>query len=378
MRLIREEYIRIIKSPFLCLVFVTFLSFNIFIIHMYADENSEVSGWEAMHQTILAYGVGLGDPGFRAADGAAAETYQSYLDAYGDMYEDLDMMSVLEDKKKLDDYRPAGAYGEFVDNNYRALQDRVEEIKRTGEGDYGFYPGEIYGVFRMLYRKLGQTLLLQMVMLMMLCLLVLMDHERIHGTRDIILSTTTGKGIIRVKMSTGLVCGLLYSILLMAGTYLCFFWHISFDGMWEVPVASVAMAENRGMLMYPFITFWRLTMGQYFALTLAVYLAVLLIAAVTTAALQQLLQNSYFAFLSQCLLYMFCYRAAFWHSGTFADLILALFNPVELWGNGGGWFMENDVVLSFAGNEFWCLACSGSVAVILFLLGRYRYKKMEI
>lgn len=376
MRLAGKELFRVMKCPVLYLVFAAFLSFNIFTTHLYIEEGNSLAEWRSMHQAVLAHGVSLA--GVKGqGPGETMELYQSYVEQYKDLYEDLDILSVLREKERLTDYHPSGSFGDFIDNNYRKLQDRVQEIQRSGEGEYGFYPGRLYGVHRMLYQKIGQDLLVQMVVLTMLCVLLLMDYERIHGTRDTVLATRTGKGIMGTKAVMGMISGLVYSILLMAGTYLYFFGNISLDGLWDIPLASSIMAEPRGPLMYPFVTFWEITEKQYFWLVNGVYLILVVLAAMTAAALQMLIQNSYFSFLLQCLVYMFSYRLACWQNGTFTDLMLALFDPVELWSNCGGWFMENDPVLSFAGNEFLCLACHGTVVMILLLLGRSRYKRLE-
>lgn len=62
---------------------------------------------------------------------------------------------------------------------------------------------------------------------------------------------------------------------------------------------------------------------------------------------------------------MGAYLLAYVQMGNVWDLIRELFNPTVLYATSGGWFMENDLCLSFAGNEFAVLFCSGTAAVCL-------------
>lgn len=390
MRIAKKEFLKLIKSPFIWFVFLAFFLLNTVIIYSYVGEKSIRQEMHKMHETILEYGVNLQDGKpkeqvqAKTANANTEDTtdymefYQSYLETYGTMYDDLDMMDILKEKERMYDYHPTGAYEKFINGNYEKLQKRVEEIKQSGEDDYGFYPGMVYNIHSFLYGKIGKKLLLEMTVLVILSILFLMDYERIHKTRNLVLVTRTGKQVMRTKAFMGVLGGFLYSLLLMAGTYGYFFFHVSFTGLWKVPVASNLVTEARGQLTYPFITFWRLSEAKYFLLTLLVFMGILLIAAGLSIAIQMLLQNSYLTFLVQCLLFMSLELFAYWNTATFFDVVKAVCNPVVLWITCGAWFMENEFSLSFAGNEFLCIGCSGILVMILIGIGCFRYKKLEV
>ena len=78
------------------------------------------------------------------------------------------------------------------------------------------------------------------------------------------------------------------------------------------------------------------------------------------------------------LLFMGAYLLAYVQMGNVWDLIRELFNPTVLYATSGGWFMENDLCLSFAGNEFAVLFCSGTAAVCLMAVGKRRYHRLEV
>ena len=115
------------------------------------------------------------------------------------------------------------SWGSWIVRNYDRLQKRVEQIRKTGEGTYDFYPGSWYKLHSTLYGKLWKKLILQTAVLMILSMLYLMDYERIYKTQDLVLATTTGKKMMEKKMLAGTLCGLFYAGLLTVFTLLVFF-----------------------------------------------------------------------------------------------------------------------------------------------------------
>ena len=242
--------------------------------------------------------------------------YADYKKTYGGMYDTLDMRKILEQKEKKSGYEPQGAWGMLIVRNYK--------------------------------------------------------------TQDLVLATTTGKKMMEKKMLAGTLCGLFYAGLLTVFTLLVFFAAVPFQNLWHVPVAACMVAEPRLQMMYPFVTFWWLEQWRYLLLALVVLVGLLGIVAAVTAAVQLFLQNSYFSFAVLGLLFMGAYLLAYVQMGNVWDLIREFFNPTVLYATSGGWFMENDLCLSFAGNEFAVLFCSGTAAVCLMAVGKRRYHRLEV
>ncbi|MBQ3514050.1 MAG: hypothetical protein IJA32_09690 [Lachnospiraceae bacterium] len=374
-----KEFYKVIKSLMLWSIVLVFLFFNGVIIYDYVGGLEARKELGEVHTVVLDYGVTLekqGDVTNKNDDISAF--YSEYVETYISMYDNLDMLDILEKKQKLSQGNLSETYAKFLVNNYEKLNQRVEEIKDSGEGNYGFYPGAVYYTHHILYGKVCKYLLVEMVILMVLAVLYLMDYERIHKTRDVVIATKIGKGVMQKKALAGLGSGFLFGGFLMAGTFFFFFQCVSFEGLWKVPVASSIMAEPRMQMIYPFITFWKLTEGEYFLCSIIVLLLVVLLAGGITIALQLLLQNSYFTFLVESLLYMALILVAFWNTMTIFDVVKNVLNPVCLWITCGGWFMENDVSLSFAGSEFICIAISAVLIGFGILLGKRRYERLEI
>lgn len=369
MRLLQKECGKCLRHPFLWIVCITFGLFQFLSIYTYVGNAGMRKELRQMHVAVTDEETA--SPEYESA-------YADYKKTYGGMYDTLDMRKILEQKEKKSGYEPQGAWGMWIVRNYDRLQKRVEQIRKTGEGTYAFYPGSWYKLHSALYGKLWKKLILQTAVLMILSMLYLMDYERIYKTQDLVLATTTGKKMMEKKMLAGTLCGLFYAGLLTAFTLLVFFAAVPFQNLWHVPVAACMVAEPRLQMMYPFVTFWRLEQWRYLLLALVVLVGLLGIVAAVTAAVQLFLQNSYFSFAVLGLLFMGAYLLGYVQMGNVWDLIRELFNPTVLYATSGGWFMENDLCLSFAGNEFAVLFCSGTAAVCLMAVGKRRYHRLEV
>ena len=58
---------------------------------------------------------------------------KEYLNSVVSIYDDFNMQIVKNTKMDLYDYNPSGKYKLFIDNCYKKLEKRVEEIKNDGE-----------------------------------------------------------------------------------------------------------------------------------------------------------------------------------------------------------------------------------------------------
>ena len=229
-----------------------------------------------------------------------------------------------------------------------------------------------------LFGKLGKKLLLEIVVLVFLAVLYLMDYERVQKTADQVLVTRSGKHTMHLKMLGGMFGGLVYSAFLLLASYGWFLYKLPLKGLWDVPVSACMMAEARNSMLYPFVTFWNLSLFQYLILTIVVFTGIALLAGVLAGAGWYCLKNSYLAFLILSMLLMGSSIAAFLHTTTFLDILLTICNPSLLWITCGAWFMENDLTLSFAGNEFWCLAGCGALILMVYFIGKMRFWKWEL
>lgn len=235
MRLLQKECGKCLRHPFLWIVCITFGLFQFLSIYTYVGNAGMRKELRQMHVAVTDEETA--SPEFERA-------YADYKKTYGGMYDTLDMRKILEQKEKMSGYEPQGVWGSWIVRNYDRLQKRVEQIRKTGEGTYDFYPGSWYKLHTTLYGKLWKKLILQTAVLMILSMLYLMDYERIYKTQDLVLATTTGKKMMEKKMLAGALCGLFYAGLLTAFTLLVFFAAVPFQNLWHVPVAACMAADD--------------------------------------------------------------------------------------------------------------------------------------
>lgn len=378
-RVLWKEFRKLICHPMPWTVTVFFLLINLLLT--YGSVGYAREYYPLMHDAILDYGISLKSPNLLTSQANFLSEewiryYGEYVASSSVLYDNLDMSAVLEEKLGSGERRPTEAYRNYLIRNYEKLQKRVEEIRKDGDDSYGFYPGVLYGFHGRLYYQLASRLLLETPILMMLCVLYLTDYERIHGTYDITTVTNPGKGILCRKILAGIGGGLACGGLLTAGSFGYFFYCVPFSGLWKVPVSTAILAEPRGGRLYPYITYWRLTFGGYFALTLVVFFLVLLTVGFLTAAIWLFLRNGFLAFLVQIVWYMGCYLLCCWNTLTLFDVFKNM-NLSALWILCGGWFIENEKSLSFAGSEFACIGMSALYALALFLPGYIRYMRRD-
>ena len=157
MRLLKIECKKIITHPFLWIVWVTFVLFQLFQIYGYVGNSFMQQNLQNMYTAVLDAGVAPEETGpktgaeSREAEKEYKEAYEDYKSTYEGMYDDLDMMKILEKKQEMYNYHPKGNMQQFLEDNYRKLQFRVEAIRSTEENGYGFYPGNQYKIHSILY-----------------------------------------------------------------------------------------------------------------------------------------------------------------------------------------------------------------------------------
>lgn len=371
MRILKLEFQKIMKNPMLWLLAVIFCIVNCFIIYNEAGNKDTTKELEIMHHIITKTDDVTNTYQDKKETKQLSKAYQEYYKANVGLYDKLDMTKILKQKEKIYEYQPKGFLKKFVKHNYDHLQKRVQQIKADKEYNQDFYPGQYYEIHSLLYSNLGKKLIIEMSVLMAISILFIMDYERLQKTNDIVDATKTGKKIKDYKALTGTLSGILYSAVLCGVTWIFFFYCVSFKGLWNVSIASTLVAEKRDPgLFYPFVTFFKITQMQYLILTLIIYLGVILLTALATIAIQYLLGNSYFSFAVLILFNMALFLGAYYSNGTLMDVILHLLNPITLYITSGGWFMENNISLSFAGNEFWVIGVSGVWLILCAKLAR--------
>ena len=355
MRLFCLEFRKLLRCWFLWLLLAIFLAYDIFIVWDTVGRNSEI--YHDMYKVIMRTGTDLTDNADKISAMLNSENeiesyYADYVKAYGDIYRDFDIHSILYAKIfSYKNFQTEGSYYEWISRNYDKLQERVEQISSTGEDKYAFYPGINYKVHGILFASLLRMLLLQILILTSLAVLYLMDYERIQKTEYLTYSSRTGRKIQFTKWLSGMSMSLIYAVILISVSMLLFLLFVPMQGLWKTPVSSFMVMQQRGFYLYPYITFVRLSLGKYFILSMLVVFLLILLVGILSGAVQLFFRNSYLTMLSIGVLFLGLIALPYLFSTGFLHTAMAL-NPAILWYMCGGWFIEYDPAVSFAWSEF--------------------------
>lgn len=242
--------------------------------------------------------------------------------------------------------------------------DRLDEYKNLQNGDsISLMPGGIFYIVEKDMRMMGILLLICFAILALPYLI----RERLCHVLPLYATTATGRKLFDRQFQALVACCGFVGIV-QFGIYVLVYVIKGLAVFWKGDCI-----DDTGLQL------WckNLPFGFYMLLYMLLVF-VFVLAAVVTAAVQLFLQNSYFSFAVLGLLFMGAYLLAYVQMGNVWDLIREFFNPTVLYATSGGWFMENDLCLSFAGNEFAVLFCSGTAAVCLMAVGKRRYHRLEV
>ncbi|MBE5957504.1 MAG: hypothetical protein E7254_01395 [Lachnospiraceae bacterium] len=369
------------KNIFLWILIAFFLVFNFLSIFENYAENDKKNEMSFMHSVMTGTGSSSAKDNQQKDEIAlyseVEKAYIDYKEQFSTLYDNLDMMKILKIKEAKTGYKPQGEYKNFIEKNYKKLQKRVEQIKKTNEYEGNFYPGNIYKTHGFLYGKLKRSLMIQTAIIMMLSVFYLLDYERINKTRDIVLASKRGRKVAIDKAVAGIMVGIIDSMLLMTLTYVYYFINVPYKNLWNTAVSAVVMAESRMQMTYPFITFWDMTERKYFIATVIVMILFIIAVGLCSVGIWFIFENSYFSFIFQCIIYLLMMTIITYSWCNFFDVIRLLINPVTLYCTGGGWFMENDMALSFANNEFYCLMVLFFEMGVLSATGYCKYRRRD-
>ncbi len=355
MRLFCFEFRKLLRCWFLWILLAVFLAYDIFIVWDTVGRDSE--DYHNMYKIIMQTGTDLTENADKInallnSGNEAERYYAEYVKAYEGIYNDFDIRSILDSKISIsENFDTEGRYYEWIARNYDRLQERVEQIAAAGEDKYAFYPGINYKVHGVLFSTILRMLLLQILILTGLAVLYLMDYERIHTTEYLTYSSKTGRKIQFIKWLSGMAMSFIYAVIMISISLLLFLLSVPMGGLWETPVSSFMVMQQRGLYLYPYITFVRLSFGKYLILSLLVVLLLVILVGMLSGAMQLFFRNSYLAMLSIGVIFLGLIALPYLFSTGFLHTAMAL-NPAALWYLCGGWFIEYDPAVSFAWSEF--------------------------
>lgn len=183
---------------------------------------------------------------------------------------------------------------------------------------------------------------------------------------------------MREKHIAGLLGGLIFCVVILVFSLGVFFAFVPMKVLWETPVGSVMVMESSGLWEYPFITFVRLNIGQELLLNLLTAFLLTVLCGIFAGALQLFVNNSYITMISAGAGFMGLIAVAFAVKPAGWLKTFVCMNPAVLWRYCGRWFIENDIIVSFAWSEFFTLGIRLIFAGILTIAGDHHYKIKDV
>lgn len=212
------------------------------------------------------------------------------------------------------------------------------------------YPGSTFRLHNKLYVKILRSVFIELGFLILFSILFIMDYERMNNCSDLVYSSSIGRKIQLIKWGSGVMVGLGFGIMILAITLFIWFSLVEYKGFWNISISSALMTEPRGVFVYPFITFSKMTIRQYLFATIIVGMFLVIIVGMITGVAQILLKNSYMSFVSVAIFLLIGLCLSDYSTVSWLDIVLS-WNPSDLWYRIGNWFMEGSLVRNFKGAE---------------------------
>ncbi len=342
MKIFKNELKKLICCPFLWGLLLVFTAFD--VVMLLNDLSPGNYDYPTMYEAIV---------GSENADEGAAEYYRDFYSYYSTVYDSLDMNEIFRQKMAL--YYPEvpqdSAYFRWAQRNYAELQERVESIRKTGEGNGDFYPGQAFlsgerlympafRIHRRLCGLLSRSLLESMIWAA-LAVLYLEDFERVNAAEEVVFSTRQGRGVQLKKVLAGALYGLSGAAVLFGVPLGTFAAAVPMRGLWGTSVSAFALTEPTTFFAYPFVTWAKMSVLGQLAASLGLCAALVYITVATCAGAYFFAKNGFFVMLGAgvaflgTLLLPFAVPAGVGHT-------LSMMSPAVLWYSAGMWFIEFD------------------------------------
>lgn len=255
-------------------------------------------------------------------------------------YDRLDIKALLE-QVGLGVSRQSDGLRRFTNKIYDGVEKRIEEIKADGEAEQEYYVGTTSGLHNTLYGTVLYLVLWESTAIAILITAYIMNYEEIFHTNQNVYSSKKGREIVFSKGLAGAAATGTASILLIGVTLLVFFIRVPHLGsFWHSSASSAMATEPRGILLYPFITWIKMSQIQYLLAVVALMLVYALLASLITFVFSFLSSNAFINAAFTALTYLIFFAVWFGFSNETILSAIQVFNPSMAMYSMVGWFME--------------------------------------
>lgn len=265
---------------------------------------------------------------------------------------------------------------------------RAEHFAQTGAA-MDFFAGPVtLEANNMIYKIFFKALLSEGILLGILSMLFLLDHERSNRTVAAVCSSRTGRKLWRTKVLAGVTAALAMYFLLTVLSFAAFFSLWDWSGVWD---ASMASQFNTGIFLQsdynydasrPFLPWADFTAGSYLLAMLVLGAALTVVFTLLAAVFGVLVGNAYAAALAMVIFVIASWSV--WYTSylqnCWAVFLPLSFLPASLWDQCLGWFTDGGIMYFIPWQEtattaLWLVLGGGGTALAL---GRFNRKDVQI
>lgn len=276
-------------------------------------------------------------------------------------------------ERSISTYGLKGDAADLVRRNYENLEERLQELKDNGEHKNLFFFGEEYKTQYLLYKKVIEACLVEIMILVVLGVSFLVNYEGENKTLGLVSTTKRGRKLIFDKLSVGLMYSLLVTAIILGVTLIIYFTVFDYSKLWNVSISSALNWESG-----PHISWYNLTVLQNLLLSIGVVFIIALISGGISFCLGLFLKSSYKAFFA----FFILFGALFMMTGLFS-----MSSPLVIWSNYNifvltlnphHWFAEGGAFLTSKHYITGTLLSNGVIVSILSFSLIKRFKKTDI
>ncbi|WP_124218322.1 hypothetical protein [Rummeliibacillus sp. TYF005] len=401
------EMKKALLSPVILILLLLMLALNLFLIISNSHHKEEL---KIVNDIVETYGLAFDDEVLATMEGdllksaqqlggtdtaafLEAMTYEKYEQANVSDQKQIDEISLkftylqvakglearyeaidLSKEKEafLQQYAMPGWLEKKMVAEFNDWESRYDEIVAKNEYKKWFFLSN-YRMHSELFRTHMKTLAVEGVLLVVLLTAFITNYEFEHRTQLVIYPTKKGRKLLLNKGLASLLASFIVLTVLFGGTLATYFTVYDYSTVWQASISSGFNWEYQ----LPYITWWDLSVGQYFVLALGILLVVLIIVVLLTYAIAVFVKNSYYTWIIGVLLLMAMFIVPAYFSNSVIlwlssfNISMLLMNPHEYF-DGGRMFMETQY------HEVWTLVIWLSIASIAVCWAIHYFNRKDV
>lgn len=369
----KSEIRKIFRFWLFWIMIAVFLAFNTFLIvtnYRYTGD-----GIKAVNSYVQS-GVKPADDEYGFCD----DFDYAKENAIHDYYDNLSAESLLKRAASFRIDKHSDAVNKIVERNYAKVDERIQQIKSDGEAEDVYYVGTTFGLHDALYGTVFHLVMAECLLLAILMTAYLMNYEEIFDTHQNVYSSKRGRSVVFSKNLAAVGATVFATVIIIAVTLIVFFCRV--PHLWSFFQSSVssAMATENRMVIYPFITWVKMSQFQYLLAAVSLMTVYAVLASLITFALSFVSKNAFINAALTGILYFAFFAAWFGFSNSTVLAFVQVFNPSMAMYNLNGWFMEYvlNFMTSYQGYETAVAFTYIALTMIIIIPLWKRFKRKDI